>query len=38
MPGDTSLSFDWILYAILVPPVLLALWELFRTRNGVLRK
>ncbi len=33
MAQDHQLTFDWILYAILFPPVLLALWELYRTRN-----
>ncbi len=31
MAQDHQMTFDWILYAILVPPVLLALWELFRS-------
>ena len=29
MPG-----FDWIFFAIVLPPVLLAAWELYRTRKG----
>ncbi len=28
---DHAMSFDWILYAILFPPVLLAIFELIRT-------
>ncbi len=34
MAQDHQLTFDWILYAILVPPVLLACWELYRGRKG----
>ena len=26
-------GFDWIFFAIMVPPFFLALWELYRTRN-----
>ena len=26
-------GFDWIFFAIMVPPLLLAVGELFRTRN-----
>ncbi len=28
---DHAMLFDWILYAILLPPVLLAIFELMRT-------
>ena len=35
--GDGSMVFDWILYAILVIPMLVALWELLRTPRTVRR-
>ena len=28
--GDGSMTFDWILYAILVIPLAFALWELYK--------
>ena len=30
---NASMSFDWIFFAIVFPPVGLALWELVRTWN-----
>lgn len=33
MAQDHQLTFDWILYVILFPWPLLALWELYRTRH-----
>ena len=31
MPQDHAMSFDWIFFAIVLTPVVLALWELVRT-------
>ena len=29
--GDGSMTFDWIFFAIVVLPMLFALWELYKT-------
>ncbi|WP_281011295.1 hypothetical protein [Lichenibacterium minor] len=33
--GDGSMTFDWIFFAIVVIPMLFALWELFKTPKGL---
>lgn len=33
MSQDHQLTFDWILYVILLPWIVMAAWELYRTRK-----
>jgi hypothetical protein len=33
MAQDHQVTFDWILYVILIPPVLFALWLLYKNRT-----
>lgn len=35
MTQDHQLTFDWILYVILVPPVLFASWLLWKSRRDL---